>query len=136
MTLVGVHEMSKFLPRLGLGAGVQESQGIASTYMVSVLMPSTKGELKRGAERELRTLAEALDMLILGYVPEGMDILMRRFQAAETAAVLDRGSAARHLELIPPSHVSSVAAKTREAAISREAREVRTRSSMGKHHKS
>ena len=135
MTLAGIHEMQKFLPRRGLGGNSQGSDGIISTYMVSVLMPSIKGDLRRGSERELRTLAEALDMLILGYLPEGMDILMRRFQASETS-VLDEWSAAQHLELIPPSHVSSVAAKTRDQAISREARDVRTRQTLvkqGKH---
>ena len=99
--------------------------------MVSVLMPSIKGDLKRGLERELRTLAEALDMLIFGYLPEGVDILMRRFQASETA-VLDGWNAAQHLELIPPSHVSSVAATTRDQAISREARDARTRDTLVK----
>ena len=82
------------------------------------------GDLGLRSEKELRTLGMAIDMIVEGYIPEALDILVGRFQGVETAEILG-WPAASHLERIPPTLVSSVSENARGRAVRQEARERR-----------
>ncbi len=92
-------------------AGQTDSQtltAVAEAYLTSVLLPTQAGRLGRRGERELRTLAMAIDYLVSGEVAQAADLLMQRFKAVELAAVSDAGwQVAQHLELIPSSEVTA-----------------------------
>ena len=53
--------------------------------------------------RQLRTLAEAMDALIEGRTPAALDLLMQRFKACQLSLQDRSWSAAKWLELIPPT---------------------------------
>ena len=107
----GLEVMSGFLPSHGLGDNARYPMCIATTYLVSILSPSLSSDLKKGAEREMRTLAESMHLILEGFVPEGLDILMSRFQANESSMSIG-WSSSQHLELIPRTQVSSVQFRT------------------------
>ena len=95
-------------------------------YLTTILkMSKTGGGLGLRNERELRTLAEALDRLISGHVAAVGDILIQRFKAVETAAADQSWDLAGHLELIPRAEVSSVATDEKEAAVAIKLRELK-----------
>ena len=71
----------------------------------------------------MRTISEALDMLLQGRSAEMGDVLMQRFKAIETAAKDDSWGVASRLELIPPAGASAVDHEERELAVGLEMRE-------------
>ena len=83
-------------------------RSIVTQYLTTALGPSAKDRLGERDERELRTLAEGLDHLVAGRVAEASDILMQRFRAVELANQTGTWDLAQHLEVVPPSGVSSV----------------------------
>ena len=85
-------------------------------YLTTALSPAHPSMGVRN-QRELRTLAEALDALIGGDLGRAADLLMQRFKAVELAATDAGGwAAASHLELIPEVNASSSTLSEREAA--------------------
>ena len=95
--------------------------------MTSVLLPSTQGTLGVRNERELRTLALALDHVLAGRFAKAMDILVQRFKAVESSTSDGGWSHSRHLELLPEGRVSSVSTREREAMIRQESSDARVR---------
>ena len=83
-------------------------RSIVTQYLTTALSPAVKDGLGARNERELRTLAEGLDHLVAGCVAEASDILMQRFRAVELANQTGTWDLAQHLEVVPPSGVSSV----------------------------
>jgi hypothetical protein len=80
--------------------------------------------------RELRTLAEVLDMLIEGQVLQAADTLCQRFKAVELASSEGSWAVAQHLELIPPHRSGAVADFEKEAAAQQEMRAVKLRATL------
>ena len=72
--------------------------------------------------RELRTLAESLDLLGAGSLARAADLLAQRFIAIETAIMDGSWESARHLELIPPEPFGLATRTLRSAAHREEAR--------------
>ena len=85
------------------------ARGLATAYLTRVLGPQSTPTLPLRAERELRTLAEAVDSLMTGKVQVALDILAQRFRAVETSLRVEGGWAlARHLEVIPEARAGTV----------------------------
>jgi hypothetical protein len=104
---------------------------IAATYWVTIAKPALKKDPPVTVDRELRTLAEAMDAIVTGDIAAAGDLLMARFCAVETS--LNSGwNVAQHMELIPAHAVSSVSSIDQRAALRREAREMRDRDLLGK----
>ena len=95
-------------------------QGLVTSYLTTALNPSlaVQGKpLGLRNERELRTLAEALDALLRGDLPVIGDILLQRFRAVELNAIEGDWKLAHHLELIPQHAVSCVPPGMRQAIV-------------------
>ena len=110
------------------GAGAQSPDGLApivTAYLTSVLQPSLGKELTRRNERELRTLAEAIDAILGGNLAGACDMLVQRFKAVEASATSDGWQVGRHLELIPEARVSSISQEERARAAKREREDVK-----------
>jgi len=119
----GLRNMSRFLaPRSGQvdGGGLQ---GHAVEYLTTVSSVAN-GAVSMRNERELRTLAEGVDLLASGSLGSLGDVLMQRFRAVETS-VQETGSweLARHLEAIPPSLPSTLSEAERAQALAMKQRE-------------
>ena len=114
--------MAGFLRRQAGGGTVElkDVRRLVSTYLTTALHPSLGHTLPRRMERELRTVAEVLDCILNGRIPEAGDILMQRFRALETAATDGTWELAKHMELIPDTRVSSVPMGMRREALQRE----------------
>ena len=71
-------------------------------YLTTILKVTRGREFSVRSERELGTLAEALDALLSGNIARAGDTLIQRFKALEwTAGNKAPWSVAEHLELIP-----------------------------------
>ena len=114
----GVSLMTKALAARpgGTDLRLDEDQGgmpmsVVTTYLTTALAPSLVSQGKTIGvrnERELRTLAEALDAFLRGRMAHAGDILMQRFRACEMSLMESSWEAAQQLELIPPSQVSCI----------------------------
>ena len=69
--------------------------------------------------RELRTLAEVLDLLLEGDLLRASDMLMARFASVELASSTQSWNVSQHLELVP-GEVSGVASEAAKFAASKE----------------
>ena len=78
------------------------TRSLVSSHLTRVVVPQPRPRVSLRAERELKTLASALDGLARGRVQEVGDTLSQRFRAAEAAAWEEGGWAvARHPEVLP-----------------------------------
>lgn len=94
-----------------------------TNYLTVGLMPgcAAAGQpIGRRSEREMRTLAEAIDAILRGDVATAGDIMMQRFRACELAALEGDWTLAKHLELIPQERVTSIPRGMREALVKEE----------------
>eukprot|EP00971_Amphidinium_carterae_P340505 6478875-Amphidinium_carterae.1 len=115
LTKQGLAAMARQLgPRWGgLATATPEDsmahEPIATVYLTNVLLPARGRDLGVRNDRELRTLAQALDMILTGRLSEATGTLMHRMHAIE-AATEEGGdwSVAQRYELIPPRAVSSI----------------------------
>ena len=112
--------------RQGLGGvafGFNELRGtkdLAFGYLTTALSPDRGTSLGVRSERELRTLATALDGLLQGRIAQVADLLRQRFRAVEASGV-QGWSAAANLELIPGGRVSSLSVGVQGAMVRKEA---------------
>jgi hypothetical protein len=97
----------------------------AVSYLVTVLQHAT--DLGVRNERELRTLATAVDLLCKGDLPALGDVLLQRFKAIEMASQDASWLVASKLELIPPAQISSSAGWERQQAAQLELTEMKLR---------
>ena len=109
--------------RQGPQDGDHSLRRIVTSYLTSVLLPS-KSDMGLRNTRELRTLAEALDLLIVGDIAGCGDLLSRRFKAVELASMEGNWNVARHLEGIAEGGVSATNIKERAYAAKLEKEEL------------
>ena len=70
-------------------------------YLLAAWLPQNQKLLSDERFREVRTLAEAVDLLLRGRTPEALDVLAQRFKACLLSARDGHTRASRWLELIP-----------------------------------
>ena len=126
----GLSEMAKYLaPRRPGSASTDPSEppSILNTsavaYFTTVIQALKGKDLSIRHERELRTLSECMDRLTTGDLAGLGDTLMQRFKSVELAAADNSWGMAKHLELIPPAHVTTVSAPERRMAAALELQE-------------
>ena len=100
---------------------------VVTSYLTAVLLPAQGTAIGLRSERELRTLAMAIDLILEGQIARALDVLSQRFKAVESASGEGGWSVSRHLELLPEGRVTSVSAKEREAMQRQENTETRLR---------
>ena len=139
----GLAMMKRYMDPLRGGGGAGHSKDakelppIVTLYLTTVLQVirnRSGSSLGLRNEREMRTLAEAIDDLLQGQVVQAADKLMQRFKALELASSEggDWG-VARHLELIPPGQVASVGNVEKSMAANLEAKEQKLALMLKKH---
>ena len=104
-------------------AAVTDLKEIVTTYLTVGLMPGAAASgnpVGRRNEREMRTLAEALDALLSGNLAQAGDIMMQRFRACEMSVQEGDWTLAQHLELIPDQRVSCIPQGMREELVREE----------------
>ena len=94
-------------------------------YLTTVVQVSAAHGVSVRNERELRTLAEALDALLTGDITRAADIVMMRFKAVELATTSQDWSSAKFLELIPQTQVSSFTDMEKEAIAKQKLRDAK-----------
>ena len=125
----GLKAMRRFLdPGSHQGSGDRKHGRTphVTQYLTTVALALQGRELGLRSERELRTLSEALDHLLLGNLDACGDILMQRFKAVELAGIAGWAVASR-MELIAQRSVSAFPSEEREAALTREGEEKKLR---------
>ena len=111
-----MREMAQYLPQRPGGEPYDDLQPRVVQYLTTVLEAKARRPLGDRNARELRTLAQALDSILLGDITLAADTLMMRFQAVELASEEATWDVSQHLELIPPVSASSVGGAYRKAA--------------------
>ena len=131
----GLVAMRKYLdPRVGVGGGATLATGetdlqpVAMSYFLQIVKALRGSTLGVRNERELQTLAQAIDMILAGRLAEAADCLIQRFKAVETASIDNNWSVASRLELLPPTAISAVSSREREAAVNLELQEQKLKS--------
>ena len=112
---------------MGEHEGKDKLAPVVTSYLTAVLLPAQGTAIGLRSERELRTLAMAMDLILEGNVARALDVLAQRFKAVESASGEGGWSVSRHLELLPEGRVTSVSAKEREAMQRQENAEMRLR---------
>ena len=113
----GLVEMEKVLAPAAGGPGGEEMWPNVKRYLTTILKVTRGKELSVRSERELETLAEALDALLSGNIARAGDTLIQRFKALEwTAGNRTPWSVAEHLELIPATDRGTVTRQERAIA--------------------
>ena len=102
------------------------TQAVCTAYYLAV-RNSFKATQSLRNDKEMRTLALAIDALVRGQSLVAGDVLIQRFKAVEAASHDGHWRVASHLEIVPADTVSSVSAAEREAASSLELREASLR---------
>ena len=100
---MAVEEIERFLSTRGgadaAGAAAPEARFLS--YLVQVVHahhpPAKLGDLGR----EMRTLAEVMDAILLGDLPRAADLCVQRFKSCEARAQGTSGALAAQYELIP-----------------------------------
>ena len=113
--------------RMGVHDGRDRLTPVVTSYLTAVLLPAQGTAIGPRSERELRTLAMAIDLILEGNIARALDVLSQRFKAVESASGEGGWSVSRHLELLPEGRVTSVSAKEREAMQRQENAEMRLR---------
>jgi hypothetical protein len=105
----GLSSMEEQLSPLDGADGGAEVPAVALKYLLTVYTPQNPVRaVGLDMFRQLRTLAECMDLLVQGKTPQALDMLMQRFKACQMAVADKRWDAARWLELIPPSEGQNV----------------------------
>ena len=108
--------MRKFIdPRRGGTDKASEVEPIVVQYFTMIVEVKTK--LSGRAAREMRTIAEALDLVIEGEPTKAADVLMQRFKAIEMAEQDGNWQVAKQLELAAASSGGAAGTKERAEAI-------------------
>ena len=119
----GLELMAKFVPSGCLGTVDREPDLLAApsmptAYLTTALLPQSRDKINQGAQREMRTLAEIMGLLMEGDLMHLADVAMQRFRAMEVALADGSGwGLARHMEVIPDARVSSVPPALRSALL-------------------
>ncbi|CAK0838767.1 unnamed protein product [Prorocentrum cordatum] len=93
--------MAEFLGALEGGASVGPTSALALRCLLTVYLPQNPvRQIGAPMFRELRALAEAIDVLLQGKVQHALDVLTQRVKAAQVAISDGHWDAAKWLELI------------------------------------
>ncbi len=127
---------SYFITRQGAGADTAGMTAVVEAYLPSTVLLAQAAKIGRRGERELGTLARALDYIVGGEMPQAADILIQRFKAVEYAAISESGwQVAQHLELLPSVEVAATGEDELRAASWYEKDLVRSRQLGGQQHR-
>ena len=108
--------MGKFLSAREEGDQTEGTHKVVA-YLSSIFHGShTPQSIGIRTSREMRTLAEALDALQAGKLPEVADLLVQRFKALETSIQDGNWNLAKRLEVIPDSTSGLTSMEERRAA--------------------
>ena len=109
-------EMNRYLAARGEAGREDPSQGRVLGYLHQILLPQyPKAGIRN--QRELTTVATALDFMLEGELGRAGDLLAQRFKALEASLSAEGSwSVARHHELIPGQASLSTKAEQTEAA--------------------
>jgi hypothetical protein len=107
--------MARYLPQTVGGVSLGEWTPRCVQYLTTVMEAQQKDMGLRN-KRELRTLAEAIDALLLGDNLRATDILAARFSAVEMSSHEGSWSVSSHLELIPQTSASTASTRAMRAA--------------------
>ncbi len=114
--------MAKQVQKSGGGTGASALSPIVMQYLLAFLVPSIGRTIPVAQMRELKTLATAIDMTLVGRQDSASDVLMQRFRAIEMALRDGTWTVAKHVELVEDEH-GSTSLPVREAATKEAVRE-------------
>lgn len=80
----------------------------ATSYFLTVLIPLHRDRLNLQVQRELRTIARALDLVAMGTPERAADVLAQRMKALEMMIADQSWARAAHIELLPPEGATLV----------------------------
>ena len=107
--------MGKYLPHCGGGRTLGPWEPRAVQYLTTVVHAHHRDAGFRN-KRELRTIAEALDLMLDGQHLKAADILAARFSAVELAMADQTWSVSQHLELIPSAPFGAASERAKKSA--------------------
>ncbi|CAK0805394.1 unnamed protein product, partial [Prorocentrum cordatum] len=103
LTELSLQQMADFLGSQEGEAAVDATGPIALRYLLTIYLPQHPvKEIGVQTHRELRTLAEAVDLLMQGKAAHACDLIVQRLKALQVATTDGSWAAAKWLELIPP----------------------------------
>ena len=102
----------------------------ALNYLLTIVKVMKGTNLSGREQRELETLATALDLLAQGNLSSLGNMLMRRFKSLETTLRDGSQAVASHQELLPPHAQGATSLKERELAAKYFTREETLKQSM------
>ena len=82
---------------------------VAVRYLLSFAMPQFSSGISADKYRELRTLASALDLIVVGKTGQGGDVLLQRFKSLLMALRDGTDAASRWIELLPGDELPTMA---------------------------
>lgn len=80
----------------------------ATSYFLTVMVPTYQDKMNLRMKREMKTVARALDQVAAGLGPQAADTLAQRLKALELQVSDQSWSRAQHLELLPPEGAALV----------------------------
>ena len=89
-------------------SGQSMTPSTATSYFLTVMVPSYQEKLNLRMRREMRTVALAFDQIAAGQSPQAADTLAQRLKALELQVSDQSWSRAQHLELLPPEGAALV----------------------------
>eukprot|EP00435_Cladocopium_sp_Y103_P027212 s1020_g6.t1 len=104
----------------------------ATSYFLTVLLPLHRDRLNIRVQREMRTIAKALDLIASGAQEEAADLLAQRMKALEMMIADQSWARAAHIELLPPEGATLVEADESWVATREHLQESKMRSWKGK----
>ena len=99
-------------------------------YYEVLFRPNLTGTLSHGAEREMRTLAVALDFPLDGDLARCGDVLISGFKAFEEATNSGSWEVAENLEAVPPRQLSTISESDRARVTALQIRKVRVQGAL------
>ena len=103
LTELRLQQMADFLGSSEGLAAVDATGPLALRYLLTIYLPQHPvREIGVQTYRELRTLAEAVDLLVQGKTAHACDLIVQRLKAVQVATTDGSWAAAKWLELIPP----------------------------------
>ena len=98
----GIREASRWLG--GRGGAIDGRQASMVSYLTAILHGSVpSSQISPRDLKELRTLAEAIDNLDQGHLPQVGDLLMQRFKGVESKVISGSWTLSNQLELVDKS---------------------------------
>ena len=80
----------------------------ATSYFLTVMVPTYQDKMNLRMKREMKTVARALDQVAAGLGPQAADTLAQRLKALELQVSDQSWGRAQHLELLPPEGAALV----------------------------